>query len=113
MIGHRRAAWRLLLPAGVLGLFVASSAPAADRPPNVVVILADDLGYGDTGPYGGTLIRTPNLDALAKQGARFTDFYASDSSCSSSRGIASINSPPPLGYGDRMTRSAGASYVPK
>lgn len=61
-----------------------SPSPPA-RPPNVVVILADDLGYGDTGPYGSTLIRTPNLDALAKAGARFTDFYASDSSCSSSR----------------------------
>ncbi len=64
---------------------VRRSPSAPVRPPNVVVILADDLGYGDTGPYGGTLIRTPNLDALAKQGARFTDFYASDSSCSSSR----------------------------
>jgi arylsulfatase A-like enzyme len=61
-----------------------SPAPPA-RSPNVVVILADDLGYGDIGPYGNTLLRTPNLDALAKAGARFTDFYASDSSCSGSR----------------------------
>ncbi len=60
-----------------------SAAPA--RPPNIVIILADDLGYGDLGAYGNTLIRTPNLDALARAGARFTDFYASDSSCSASR----------------------------
>ena len=59
------------------------TAPA--RPPNVVIILADDLGYGDIGAYGNTLIRTPNLDALAGAGARFTDFYASESTCSASR----------------------------
>jgi len=60
-----------------------TTAPA--RPPNIVIILADDLGYGDLGAYGNTLIRTPNLDALAKAGARFTDFYASGSTCSASR----------------------------
>lgn len=64
---------------------VRRSTAAPARPPNVVVILADDLGYGDLGAYSNTLIRTPNLDALAKAGARFTDFYASDSSCSASR----------------------------
>lgn len=61
-----------------------NGAPPA-RPPNVVIILADDLGYGDLGAYGNTLIRTPHLDALAKAGARFTGFYASDSTCSASR----------------------------
>ncbi len=61
------------------------SAVAPARPPNVVIILADDLGYGDLGIYGNTLIRTPNLDAMAKAGARFADFYASDSTCSPSR----------------------------
>ena len=55
------------------------------RKPNIVIILADDLGYGDLGTYGNTLLRTPNLDRLAKGGARFTDFYASHSSCSPSR----------------------------
>ncbi len=58
---------------------------AADRPPNVVVILADDLGYGDLGSYGARAIRTPNLDRLAAEGVRFTDFYASASVCSPSR----------------------------
>ncbi len=64
---------------------VHRSAAAPARPPNVVVILADDLGYGDLGAYGNTLIRTPHLDALAKAGSRFTDFYAPDASCSGTR----------------------------
>ena len=55
------------------------------RPPNVVVILADDLGYGDLGCDGGTHIRTPNLDRMAGQGVRLTDFYASANVCTPSR----------------------------
>ncbi|MDZ4370914.1 MAG: sulfatase [Phenylobacterium sp.] len=55
------------------------------RPPNVIVILADDLGYGDLGCYGSTHIRTPNLDRMAAEGARFTDFYASANVCTPSR----------------------------
>jgi len=55
------------------------------RKPNVIIILTDDLGYGDLGCYGGTTIKTPNLDRLARQGVRFTDFYASNSVCSPSR----------------------------
>ena len=55
------------------------------RPPNFIVILADDLGYGDLGCDGGTLIRTPNLDRMAAEGVRFTDFYASANVCTPSR----------------------------
>ena len=58
---------------------------AAATRPNFVVILADDLGYGDTGPYGNRLLRTPNLDRLAAGGVRFTGFYASGVYCSPSR----------------------------
>jgi arylsulfatase A-like enzyme len=58
---------------------------AAARPPNFVVIIADDLGYGDLGSYGTTAIRTPNLDQLAAEGVRFTQFYSSASVCSPSR----------------------------
>ena len=53
--------------------------------PNVVVILADDLGYGDIGAYGGTKIKTPHIDELAASGLRFTQAYASANVCSPSR----------------------------
>jgi arylsulfatase A len=53
--------------------------------PNIIFILADDLGYGDLGCYGQKLIQTPNLDAMAKQGMRFTQFYAGTSVCAPSR----------------------------
>lgn len=49
---------------------------AETRPPNFVVILADDLGYGDVGCYGSTTIRTPRIDRMAAEGVRFNDFYA-------------------------------------
>jgi arylsulfatase A len=53
--------------------------------PNIILILADDLGYGDLGCYGNTDIRTPNLDALAKRGMRFTDFHSNGAMCSPTR----------------------------
>ncbi len=59
--------------------------PAADTPPNVVLFLADDLGYGDLGCYGHPVIRTPNLDAFARQGVRLTQCYAASAVCSPSR----------------------------
>ncbi|WP_310538517.1 sulfatase [Phenylobacterium sp.] len=55
------------------------------RQPNFIVILADDLGYGDLGCDGGTIIRTPHLDQMAAEGVRFTDFYASANVCTPSR----------------------------
>jgi len=55
------------------------------RQPNVIIILADDLGYGDIGCDGGAHIRTPNLDRMAAEGVRFTDFYASANVCTPSR----------------------------
>ena len=55
------------------------------KPPNVIIILCDDLGWGDLGCYGSEVIRTPNIDTLAKGGMRFTDFYASCSVCTPSR----------------------------
>ena len=55
------------------------------RQPNVIIILADDLGYADVGCNGSTHIKTPNIDRLAAEGARFTDFYASANVCTPSR----------------------------
>nr|WP_228530307.1 arylsulfatase [Tamlana sp. I1] len=53
--------------------------------PNIVIIYADDLGYGDVGAYGATEIKTPNIDYLANNGVRFTSGYASSSTCTPSR----------------------------
>ncbi len=57
----------------------------AQQKPNIVFILADDLGYGDIGCYGQKLIKTPNIDMLAENGMRFTQFYAGTSVCAPSR----------------------------
>lgn len=58
---------------------------AAAPPPNIVVIFADDLGYGDLSCYGNKCYRTPHLDRMAKEGIRFTDFYVGSPGCSPSR----------------------------
>nr|XP_014435206.1 arylsulfatase A-like [Pelodiscus sinensis] len=58
---------------------------AATTPPNIVLIFADDLGFGDLGSYGHPTSATPNLDKMAARGLRFTDFYASCPVCSPSR----------------------------
>lgn len=67
-------------------LFVAGCSNPPARPPNIVYILADDLGYGELGAYGQELIRTPNLDQLAAEGMRFTDHYSGSPVCAPSRG---------------------------
>ena len=63
---------------------LVSAASAFARPPNVVVIFIDDMGYGDIGPYGATKQRTPHLDRMAKEGMKLTSFYATPV-CSVSR----------------------------
>lgn len=62
-----------------------AQASAQQRPPNVVLIFADDMGYGDLGCYGHPTIRTPELDRMAADGARLTNFYAAVPVCSPSR----------------------------
>lgn len=57
----------------------------AGRPPNIIYIMADDLGYGDLGCYGQEVIQTPHIDQLAEQGMRFTDYYAGSTVCAPSR----------------------------
>ena len=60
--------------------------PSAPQP-NLILIMADDLGYGDLGAYGQERIQTPNLDRLAAEGIRFTDFYAGSTVCAPSRAV--------------------------
>jgi arylsulfatase A len=71
-------------------LAISSSAPGHSiqpRKPNIVFILADDLGYGDIGPYGQRQILTPHLDRLAAQGLKFTNAYAGAAVCAPSRSV--------------------------
>ena len=67
---------------GLLSLYGES---IAAKKPNIVFILADDLGYADLSCYGATEIETPNLDRMAKEGVRFTNFYAPACVCTPSR----------------------------
>ena len=68
-------------------VFFASrlQAEAAQRPPNFIVIFCDDMGYADIGPFGAEGYQTPNLDRVAAEGMKFTDFYAGRSFCTPSR----------------------------
>lgn len=58
---------------------------AAEKRPNLVFIVADDLGYGDLATYGHQIVKTPNIDRLAKEGVKFTEYYAPAPLCSPSR----------------------------
>ena len=74
--------------AGLLLLAIPSEHPDAQQPvakPNIVVIQADDLGYGDLSSYGQTNFQTPSLDRLAREGIRFTQYYAGSTVCAPSR----------------------------
>ena len=72
----------LLIP--IVGLLAASPVEAANQP-NIVLILADDLGYGDLGCFGHSTIATPNLDRMAAEGMKFTQFHVASSVCTPSR----------------------------
>lgn len=84
---------------------------AADTPPNIVFLFADDLGYGDLGCYGHPYAKTPALDQLAQEGTRFTQFYVTGVTCNPSRtGLMTglfparfPKYPADFGFGDRLT----------
>ena len=87
---------RLLFFACMLLPPVVASADAAHRP-NIVFILADDLGYGDVGCFGGAAIETPHIDALAADGMRLTQFYSGSAVCTPTR-ISYLTGRYPLRY---------------
>lgn len=80
---------RTLLIIAALTLYYSTAAaadvPVGSRPPNIVLIVADNLGYGDIGCFGSKLHRTPHIDQMAAEGARFTHFYVTSGVCTPSR----------------------------
>lgn len=77
--------FRIFFLFGLLSLCLP--ARPANKQPNIVLILADDLGYGDLGCFGQKILKTPRLDAMAKEGMRFTQFYAGCTVCAPSRSV--------------------------
>jgi arylsulfatase A-like enzyme len=75
----------LLIGIGAFALAMPAQAADPARPPNIIFILADDQGWADIGCYGAKGFTTPNLDRMAKEGIRFTDFYVAQPVCSASR----------------------------
>ena len=79
---------RTITLAAALLLITSSATGLQQSPParaNVVLIMTDDAGYADTGSYGAPDVRTPNIDSLARDGAKLTDFYANAMSCTPTR----------------------------
>ncbi len=74
-----------LLLSAVIALAAASICLAESSPPNIIIVLADDLGYGDLACYGNEAIHTPHLDQFAKEGVRFTSCYSAAANCSPAR----------------------------
>lgn len=107
------------LLAAVLVLAIVSPARADAQPgsrarPNVVLIMTDDVGYGDIGSYGAPDVRTPHIDGLARDGVRLTDFYANGATCTPTRtGLISgryqqrFGLEAPLGAGGAADRERG------
>ncbi len=80
ILGRLSAVMALVFTLNLLSLTVT-----ADEKPNIIFVVADDLGYGDLGCYGQKKIQTPHIDRLAREGMRFTDFYAGSTVCAPSR----------------------------
>src|SRR6187399_2988389 len=76
-----------MLRAFLLLCAFALAATGAERKPNIIFILADDLGYGELGCFGQKLIATPNLDRMAAEGMKFSRFYAGSPVCAPSRSV--------------------------
>ena len=93
LVRRRRAATIAIVALSTTAALVALHAqqppairPASTpRPPNVVIILADDMGYADPSVYGAKGYKTPSIDKMAGEGVRFTDYYVAEPVCSASR----------------------------
>ena len=77
----------LWLVVQALGILMQTSAALPPEAPNIIYVLADDLGYGDLGCYGQKILKTPHLDAMAHRGMRFTQHYAGSTVCAPSRSV--------------------------
>ena len=73
-IGRRDFLWQLAATGAFSAISPCLGNALPSRKPNFIVILCDDLGFGDIGAFGGTLIATPNIDQLAREGTRLTNF---------------------------------------
>ena len=100
-------------------LFLVASLPgkleaSENRPPNIVFILADDLGYRELGCYGQTKIKTPNIDSLARQGMRLTQHYCGNAVCAPSRCVLLTGKHPGHAYvrDNRSTPPEGQWPIP-
>ena len=88
----RRTGARWSLHFGIVLVFICAAlnsfllaADTATNRPNIILILTDDMGFGDIGCYGGKFAPTPNLDRMAQEGIRFTQYYSASPICSPSR----------------------------
>lgn len=79
-------------------LAVSCAGDTAKRPPNIVYVLADDLGYAELGCYGQKKIKTPNIDRLASEGMRFTQHYSGNAVCAPSRYVLMTGKHPGHAY---------------
>jgi arylsulfatase A-like enzyme len=95
---------------GVLICVVCALARGAERP-NIVVILADDLGYADMGSFGAKDFQTPHLDRMAREGRRFTDFYVGAPACTASRAALMTGCYPlRAGFADQISYRADGTF---
>jgi arylsulfatase A len=81
----QRLSRQFVLASSLALLCLTTESPGRDGPPNVIVIFMDDMGYADIGPFGAEGYETPNLDRMAAEGRKFTDFYVTQAVCSASR----------------------------
>ncbi|MCX6898285.1 MAG: arylsulfatase [Verrucomicrobia bacterium] len=105
----------LILTGALLALVnLVTPSSAAERKPNIILLIADDLGYGDIGCYGQKKIRTPNLDRMAAEGMRFTQAYSGNAVCAPSRCVLMTGLHPGHAYvrDNRSVKPEGQEPIP-